>query len=443
LIASNGALICEFTLTYNKEKERKMKRNYTFVCIFLLANALGTALKPSNTNYPVFDLPHEDITWALQQSQTFHVPELQNCPPDIVFACADIKYSDNRLAFCETGDGVYMSLRGADIEFNNKLHWLVSPGWGIFWNYLAQLKKPVWLVEWQGPHNALAIEELSRLGGYYARSLKALAHDHAFKVATKKNKKVRSLNDCAGIIIYRANSEKARDGQEFRDFRAAHPEFIYVSVRARKHIVKKDTLATLCSRANLEQFYPKFKIYPSYYDQNLTAAIKQDFKGIQNFIIKPVYSSLSMGVNMVDTKGLDSLLSLIHGDKKRITSRSRGLYYWHVCSPSTFMVAEHVPSKTMYKDGKPYDPTMRVMFIMQHDQGVIKVNVLGGFWKIPVKPLNDKKASLTEKHVTIAHAGDYYSFGMALDSKDRVSIKKILEPVLAGLYKTMLQEAQE
>lgn len=83
---------------------------------------------------------------------------------------------------------------------------------------------------------------------------------------------------------------------------------------------------------------------------------------------------------------------------------------------------------------------MRIVFFMYHNNGRIQANVLGGFWKIPVKSL-DENVLLTDKHVTIAHAGDQYT-GILVDQYDMDNIKKKFAPVLAGAYKTMLQQGE-
>lgn len=84
----------------------------------------------------------------------------------------------------------------------------------------------------------------------------------------------------------------------------------------------------------------------------------------------------------------------------------------------------------------PHDPTMRVMLVMHHDKGQLHINVLGGFWKVPVKSLTDK-GSLTERLVTIAHSGAKYS-GILVEKEDMKDIKNILHSMLPRLYETML-----
>lgn len=390
--------------------------------------------------YEPSNIKPEDVLTVLQSCKTFKTPELAAHPADITFACADIKFDGKRAMICECGDGIYMSLRPTNVEFAGNHYWEVSPFWGLVWPYLTSFGLPVWHVEDRGPKNALALEVLAQCGGKYAPSFLALAQDARFKKCTRKNfKPSSSIKDYAGIIVYRAKDERARDGAEFVKFRQHHPEFIYVNETARYHIIRKHTTYKLFQDAGLDAFVPKNVVHEAVYDENLARIISSEIKQ-EKIVIKPTFSSLSMGVNVVDKKGLDQLLKLIFKDKHLIPKNAHRCHnYWRSTFASKhFVAAEHMQSKRIYKDGKPYDPTMRVVFVMHHDKGSINVNILGGFWKIPVKPLDDKKATLTEKHVTIAHAGDEFT-GILLEADDAQKLKDILTPALAQAYKYLIK----
>ncbi len=399
----------------------------------------------ANNSYDPFVMDQQDIHALLQEKNSIITSKTANIPADITFGCADIKYNNGSFKIVECGDAIYMSLRTHDVIMNKKQQRLTGPYWGILWHYLMQFRLPIWHVQDAGPANALALDELKKLGGNYVGSWQHLANNAVFQEAAKKTVRSPSaLADYAGIIVYRARQERNREPNtgEYQKFKAQHPNFIYVNANTRDFLKRKDNTYRLFNDAGLGKYIPTSIVASTLYDPSLAHAIRKALGTVQQYIIKPVYSSLSIGVNTVASEDLESFLELILLKKDAIPKNSgRGLHFWRNHNPPHFIASEYAPSQTLYKDGKPYDPTMRVMFVMHHDRGSVHINVLGGFWKIPVKALNDQTATLTEKHVTIAHAGDYYSFGAMLTADDAATLKLSLAPVLAKAYEAMLLQA--
>jgi len=406
--------------------------------ILLTLSSIFTA--QAHETYPEFAVTTDDIAAVLQSTVATPTKIKGNYPADILYACADIKYKDGALKVCELGDGDYMSFRTAKVALNGRVQDVVSPYWGIFWHYLKQFGLPIWLVEDNGHPNAMALAEFKKLGGRYAQSFAALTADKVFRKTQKlKHTPGGAIKSYSGIILFRAKAEKNRERREFIKFRREHPEFLYVNSTARDYVKRKDNTVQIFTDAGLDAFIPQSKIYPTTYNAQLVNHITRDFSS-DWLVIKPVFFSLAFGINIVDKAHLDDLLKLILHDYKTISPHAhRCFLYWRWKHPQTFLVSEYAPSKTIEKDGKPYDPTMRVVFMMHHDKGVIHTNVIAGFWKIPVKSLNNESASLTEKHVTIAHAGAYYS-GILADPQDWLEIKTLMHGMLPQLYETMLQQ---
>jgi hypothetical protein len=405
--------------------------------IVILCCALGGA---NATTYPPFTVPQADIAAILNGSISTRVTTRSSLPADISFACADIKYKDGVLKFCECGDGIYMSLRTAKIILNNHDQRTVAPYWGILWHYLAQFNLPIWLVGDSTPKNALALQTLESLGGRVVKNIFQLKHDPLFDSLRIKNFIPQSaIQHYRGIVIFRSGSERGRDGRAIRDFRRAYPEFLYVNGIARPYIIRKDNTNNLFFDAHLKNLIPKFNTYTTHYSPELTQQVLDNFDD-QWLIVKPVFSSLAFGVNFVERKNLDDFLKLILRDKKEISRNAhRGLSYWRHHTPSKMLVSAYAPSKVIYKDTLPYDPTMRIVFIMSHTAGIITITAIAGFWKIPVQSLAEKKACPTAKHITIAHSGAYYT-GILVDPNDWYEIKKILDGNLPLLYQTMLEK---
>lgn len=390
--------------------------------------------------YAPFTLGETDIQAVLAKTHLTTCTSKDVLPADITFVCADIKYKDGQLKFCECGDGLYMSFRTANVAINDKDMHLVSPYWGIFWHYLAQFDLPIWHVEARGEAHAMALEELAKIGGKYVNSISMLAKDTLFKKLSRRPLSAyNNIKKYLGIVVYRARDERQRENKIITDFKKAHPQFLYVNRFACPFMRRKDTTFALFEQAGLSSFLPRLKLYDTHYTPALTASILRDFQGVDRFVIKPTSSTLSCGVNVIDKKDLDAFLKLILKDKQKLTSEiHRCFTYWRLCNPTKFVVSEYAPSREIIKDGHPYDPTMRIVFMMHHNKGIIGVNVIAGFWKIPVTPLDEKKGSLTDKHVTIAHSGAYFS-GILVDKKDWTDIECILQSMLPQWYETMLK----
>ncbi len=390
-------------------------------------------------SYPAFCMKKNDIHAVLKKVTTLPLKLTVDLPADISFVVADVKYDNGKLKFCECGDGIYMSFRTAQVRLNNNVQHVVSPYWGIFWNYLAQFNLPIWLIGNAHQAEAMAVEELKKVGGCALKNLSQLEEQTSFKKQCCSEFAPSSkISNYKGIIVFRAHKEGEREGKKYKEFQRKHPEFLYVNATARKHFKRKDRTYRLFSEANLTQYIPRFKIYPAIYSDTLAEQIAADLD-TNMFVLKPPFNSLSNGVNAVDNQGLDSLLRLILKDKNKIAPRShRSLAYWRRTNEKNIVATEYVPSRTIVKDGKLYDPTMRIVFMMHQDNNTLSITPITGFWKIPVKSLNDKDATLTDKHITIAHAGAYYS-GILVDKDDWNSVEQTLKDILPELYLTMLE----
>ena len=413
-----------------------MQKSYLLTLFILLSTTLA-----ASDIYQRFTMRQTDIDAVLDNAIISTIASKTQLPADISYVCADIKSDGEKLTFCECGDGIYMSFRAADVELNGHKQNVVSPYWGIFWHYLKRFNLPIWHVGATGPAHAMAMHELEKVGGMHFQNLQELAKDPLFKrISQQPFNKTNAIKSHKGIIVYRAKTEQTRDCKAFIDFQKNHPQFLFVNALARDHIKRKDHTYSLFHKAHLDQHIPRHKVYSTSYNQTLAQQICNDIDS-ELLIIKPVFSSLSNGVNAIDRGNLDNLLKLILRDKNDIELNAHRCFgHWRRSHAGSFIASEYVPSKTIYKDKKPYDPTMRVVFMLHHDNNVITTTLIAGFWKIPVKSLTDN-VSHTDQRITIAHAGAYYS-GIMMDNQDWYNIKNILHAILPQLYETMLtQEA--
>lgn len=416
--------------------------------IFLLLFSVTCSAK-SDKFYRPFDLMDHEIQTIL--NTTILLPVHTSQPADISFICADIKYKDGALKFCELGDAIYMTmLRNIKLEINGQVKTMHSPPWGMVWHYLKQFDLPIWFIGPPGAQfktfgmnkNILAIDELKKLGGQYISGLDALKKSTMFLKAIKKDfKNPHSLQDHRGVIIYCAEPGE-QDSKKIRAFKKQYPGFIFINEALHSVVCRKDSTYQLFYDSGLADFIPYTKFYDKTYNRTLIQDILRDFSS-EYLVIKPVAGSASKGVIIIPNEKLDSTLSLIlKSDKQKLNKNNTPwLSEWAYDNNPRFMVSEYVPSKILMREGKPYDPTMRIIFMLRHDQGNVFVTLIAGFWKIPEKSLIDQ-APLTEKHVTRPHLTmndqDEFHRGILVEKEDLENVRNILNGCLPVLYTKIL-----
>lgn len=394
--------------------------------------------------YKPCTLSNTHITSILSETQIFPVQEKLSAPADISFICADLKFDGETIKFCELGNAIYMFYtHDMKMLVNEHVVEMNAPGWSVFWHYLKQFNKPIWFVGKIRDYNADAIDILNKLGGKHVESLDMLSSDDHFKQQCKPNfKQTNTIADYSGIIIYRAHDDNKRTSEEVETFRSAHQDFIFVNAALQNIVSRKDSTHEHFKAAGLQELLPKTRILPKQYTQ---AMIDDVLSTIQStyFVLKPVAGSCSIGVMVTKRETLKETINWLLQKKQWLKKRRKPYVYdWRYDTSDSFMISEYVPSKLICRDNRWYDPTMRVMMVLRHDHGVIHLTILGGFWKIPIKPI-DAKGSLTEKHVTGAHLvvdnpDEFYS-GILVDKQDMEKVKANVYACIPTFYKAALK----
>ena len=142
-------------------------------------------------------------------------------------------------------------------------------------------------------------------------------------------------------------------------------------------------------------FKPKFMICEKKYGKELAAKIKKDLPSNQ-YVIKPLKEFKGRGVVIVNQENLDAMLyKLLHdygvlhrGEKEIEKNESEG--HWKRDKGNFFLVEEYCPSKPLTINKKVYDATMRVVFMMRHNQSSIDIHYLDAYWKVPHHATTDQ-----------------------------------------------------
>jgi hypothetical protein len=379
---------------------------------------------------------------------------------DVSFLFADIKY-DKNLKILEFGEGKNGGYRSFDAIFKT------GRIWESFWECLSKFGLPIWYVgpkPSSDPINKIGItlgEKLSwgtfnKIRGKAFLYLSQLESDPSFKALSEKKHDFNpyNLSSYKGIVVF-----KYRDDREYsklkslEKFKKNNPEFLVLDESSRPYAANKELTNMLFQDLDLLKYRPKCKIYSKEYGPNLANKIKGDFQ-CNYYIIKPINSGMSNGVIMTSSDELGNVLRRIL--KKRPGPKKIGATfnyrptdtltysYWDGDKNKEFIVEEYVTSKDIIVKGKKYDPTMRVVFVIHNDQGVITINFLESWWKIPPFALKDK-VSLTERHVS-KYRPDLKALPaseLKVDPADMILIKSILREMLPKIYIKMLKVNKE
>jgi hypothetical protein len=202
-------------------------------------------------------------------------------------------------------------------------------------------------------------------------------------------------------------------------------------------MLNKEKTNTLFKDPNLAAYKPRFGTYETKYTPSLADQIISDIAS-PVLVIKPTNSSLGSGVIIVPQEQLDQTLKLILQDKQDIITlykRDPTYFHWTQDSSTHFIVEEFFPSKTIMVDGKPYDPTLRVMFALFNDAGHIGIHFFASYWKLPPKSLTEegkliekRKSNISSQRISSAR----------VDQDDFKKVQTLMIPMLALVYEKML-----
>ena len=372
----------------------------------------------------------KNVLSVLSETSKVKIDSLDQLPADISFLCADLKYTGKAIKICEFGR-MLSNIRSTPVMINGKEEILAIPHWDLFWHYLAQFNKPIWYV---GKQKGRVLKEFSAQGKSFETLSEFLTY---FNKIARHNKDVKlgTLQDYAGILVVNDRHVK------LDKIKQKHSNILIVNGYTDIFTQKTHSFGLFTENNELKNFSPGWKEYKKEYAPELTQTIMRDIPA-DFYIIKPIKAVQSRGVLMITKEDLDYYLKLILGNNKTTQSPyDDNITYWRTDTFESFYVQEYVPSKEVIIKGKKYDPTMRLFFFLSHDQGFLTVNVLAGYWKIPLKSL-DEPGALMEKHISHALLGRDFT-GLLIDSENLNHAKKIMGDMLSSLYPKMLKYATD
>ena len=347
------------------------------------------------------------LTLSPQQPTWYQSTFSNPYPDDISFCIADLKFDGEKIKICELGQSFTSTFKGYDKIYGR------GQMWTKFWHLMGSLNYPLWFFSSNYLKKEFAPDAFEKTGGHTARILNEL------KPASPKF-----------ILIARGKSD------DLRIIKQRYPDCIVVDAATKKFVSNKYETGRLFEDQNLAPYKPQFTLVPKNYTPTLAYDITKKIAS-PFLVIKPTNASLGRGIVIIEPQQLDAILRIVLKQKSSYKQDTQSLSYWESDHEKFFIVEEFVPSKTIYVDNKPYDPTMRVAFVLFNHNGVMQINFLDAYWKLPAQALNER-GSITQRHKSHIESGKQCS--APVDTHDFEIVKEQLSLLLPQIYLKILSQ---
>ena len=398
-----------------------------FVALLVIFSSLLTVHSQETVLSPA------DLAVAAAPMLRIFEQELVSAPADITFAVADLKYDHGAFKIIECGNGPTSSPATHPLYINNSVHTIKGPYWDIVEHALQAYNIPTIFVGEPPFQNFKHFASNRHFRSFRKFTHSSLCCSLQAQLPIKRTK----INEHLGIIIYRATNRREQNGSSFYNFQAQNPAFLLINKSSNRYFFSKDATYKLLEEAGLSDYIPRYAIYPARYDEQLAEKIRHDLAPADKFIIKPLDQSFAAGVGLTTTENLDAYLQYMFGTAPVAPTDETSIGHWRTKKSSHFLVSECASSQPIRYCNKTYQPTMRVIFLMTHEEGHITVNVTGGIWKLPPTHLDDEHATLTDRYITNP-TRMIQDTRILIEKNDLETMKIRVAPVLAQMYKTIL-----
>jgi len=351
-----------------------------------------------------------------------------NNQADISFLIADFKWNKGILKILELGEGPQSFYQGFDE--------LIEPGiiWQQFWHYLKQFDLPMWYVgNKPNTHKRItqfAFKDFYQHGGRWIKSLDDLEEDSFFKkiVIQKSANTLCTVKNHKGILIFSNHGYPNWYKKSLKKFIKKYPDFLVINRISTPYVNHKYKTSLLFTK-NLTKYRPRWlrckKKYTSDCADNILSQLQAP-----RVVIKPLNSANGWGNIMVEAADLDiTLKKILINPKKLVDHEDKAWSYWPTDGHKHFLVEEFATSQPIMVDGKPFDGTMRGVFILKREHDRTEIHYIDFCWKLPKLSLADEGSIMQN------HKSAYRS--VLLKKYTKQNVKKVLDKLLPDLYGNM------
>lgn len=378
---------------------------------------------------------HKHFVYVLCTLYCAFISAEQKYPVDISYMVADLKYSqEHGLKICEVQHGALSAVRG-DLYLSGG-DGIISPMIANFFTRFPQKKWAAGFV-YLPLQRSFAAKEWQ-----IEQSLETVLKNSTFLAcAAKRPIDPYSIASYAGIVY--ADFDLVRN---FSRYRNAYPGILFLNAATFPYWQDKAKMNTLFDlNDELKQYKADWRLYPKNYDTQLSATIQKDIPS-EFYVIKPQGEFSGHGVIVVAREDLDNVLHMILKPAASLAKHTDKKYaFWSKHKEDTFIVEKYYSSDYVAFllpligsglhgiEEYHYDGTIRFVFILHYDKGVMSYHGIGGFWKFPVKAL-EQEGTLNEKRTSCGKPPLY----SVLDPALLVEINAQMEKAMLLLYEIML-----
>ena len=344
-------------------------------------------------------------------------------PNDISCCIADLKFDGERIYICEFGEAIESRFKGYDALYG------LGSMWHNIWKNLSAFQMPMHYVgkELSYPQKNFAPSSFKRYMSTSSATLQEF--ERLYKSQQQNTKK----NEPLTLFIAHSFNQSGF----IRALQAQFPEIIFLGNATNHYVRSKQATNCLFTTPFLKQFKPPTIIIEKKYTPELAGSIMQAIPS-DFFVLKPPACALGKGVILISKTELDATLKLIieRSPQLRYQGDSKAYRYWEKDYSTNIMIEAFMPSKIVMAENKPFDPTMRVVFILSNLQGIMNIQYLGCYWKLPVKSLTDAGTFMELHKSSISSARSSSTF---VDDADYEKVREQLNALLPVLYEKMLR----
>lgn len=334
----------------------------------------------------------------------YHYQVLQ-LPAHILFGIADLKFTaDGQVKLLEFGRGLGSDLSGYDRLYPDKP---MLEAHGLFLDELDKIK-PAFTVYNDGTNG----EKNDGLLDLFSQQI------HSSSEAPRASRK---LSDYKGIFFEETIMGKAQK---------VNPDILTLDNAVSWYMVSQNKYLMHELAKSNPAYRPQCKIFPLRYEETLAEKIKSAIPG-NTYVLKVPDLTRGEGVIVVNKEDLENVLCNLLSETG---NPSEGTKRWRSTKSKIFLVEEYCQSRKWVHEGKVWDPTMRVAFIITVDNGHATFKPLGCYWKLPKSPLNG--GTLRDRSISSLTAQGFGS--VKVNQTDKSAVYRQLNRFLPTLFLKIL-----
>lgn len=348
-------------------------------------------------------------------------------PDDISCCIADLKFDGDRIYICEFGEAIESRFKGYSSLYG------AGAMWHQIWQTLSFFNLPMHYVgtELSLPKKDLASVSFKR----YIKTISTTLQDFETHYNALRLKQAKKIVPHELLIAHSINQPE----KLVVALQATYPSLLFLGKATSRFVRSKQATNKLFDTPFLKLFKPATLEIEKRYTPELAQTIIHTIPSAF-YVIKPPACALGQGVILLAKAELDATLELImHGSRQLSKMGDKKAYaYWQKDTSRTIMIEAFMASKAIVVDHEPYDATMRAVFIMSNLNGVMRIQHLGAYWKLPQKSLVEDGTFMEQHKSAISHRKNASAM---VDEPDYKKVREQLDLLLPVLYEKMLNRS--